>query len=311
MSMALLYRSSSPYGAQWRSELCRLVPDLDFRVHPEIGRREDIDIMLAWSPPHGLLASLPNLRLIISLGAGIDHLLGDETLPRHIPVMRLVDPDMIRQMSEYLVMQVLRLHRDDLTYAAQQRAAVWQEHRQTRPASRRIGILGLGQYGADAARKLAALGFDVAGWSRSPKTLDGIAAFHGPDGFAALLARSDILICLLPLTSATAGILDRRAFAQLPEGAMVINVGRGQHLVEDDLLAALDAGTLGGAVLDVFQQEPLPGDHPIWRHPRIVVTPHIAASTHPLTGAPIVADAILRLRAGRELKDLVDLEREY
>jgi glyoxylate/hydroxypyruvate reductase len=310
MSFALLFRSSSNVD-RWKTGLERAVPGLEFRVYPEIGRVEDIAVALAWKPPHGLLASLPNLRLIVSLGAGVDHILDDPGLPRAVPIVRLVDPGMVAEMSEFVLMQVLRLHRRDLDYAAQQRERVWRELRQPPVAERRIGILGLGEYGTDAALKLRAHGFDVAGWSRGPKTIEGVRCFDGAAGFAAMLARTDILVCLLPLTPETTGILDRRAFAMLPQGASVINVGRGAHLVEADLLAALDGGHLGGAALDVFHEEPLPANHPIWRHPRIIVTPHVAAATNPSTGIAIVADQINRLREGRALRHVVDRTRQY
>lgn len=311
MSRAILFRSSSPYAQRWREELARHLPDLDFRIHPEIGDPAEIETAVMWKPPPGLLASLPNLRLIVSLGAGVDHLLDDPALPRHVPIMRLVDPHMVAAMSEYVLTQVLRLHRQDLTYLDQQREIVWKEHRQPNAGERRVGILGLGQFGADAAVKLAALGFAVAGWSRRPKAIAGIQSFHGEDGFAPFLARSDIVICLLPLTTETRDILDARTFALMPRGAAIINVGRGGHLAEDDLLAALDSGQIGAAVLDVFREEPLPEAHPFWRHPRVIVTPHIAAATNPPTAAAIVADNIRRLRTGQKLRDLVDPALQY
>jgi glyoxylate/hydroxypyruvate reductase len=311
MSFAILFRSSSPYAQRWRDELARHVGDLDFRVYPDIGDPAEIAMALVWKPPHGVLASLPNLRLIASLGAGVDHILDDPTLPRHVPIMRLVDPHMVAAMSEYILTQVLRLHRQDTVYAAQQRDGVWREHRQINAGERRVGILGLGQFGADAALKLAALGFDVAGWSRGEKTLPGIGCFHGEAGFAPFLARSDIVVCLLPLTPATESVLDARSFALMPRGAAIVNVGRGGHLAEDDLLAALASGQIGAAVLDVFHAEPLPEGHPFWRHPNVIVTPHIAAATNPPTAAVIVADNIRRLRAGLPLRHLVDPALNY
>jgi glyoxylate/hydroxypyruvate reductase A len=311
MSRAILFRSSGD-AQRWKKELGRHLPDLDFRVHPQIGDPAEIEIAVMWKPPHGLLASLPNLKLIVSLGAGVDHLLDDPALPRRVPIMRLVDPHMVAAMSEYVLTQVLRLHRQDPTYLAQQRALVWLEQRQRNASECRVGILGLGQFGADAAVKLAALGFDVAGWSRRAKAIPGIASFHGEDGgFAPFLARSDIVVCLLPLTSETQNILDARSFALMPRGAAIINVGRGGHLAEDDLLAALESGQIGGAVLDVFREEPLPEAHPFWRHPRVIVTPHIAAATNPPTAAAIVADNIRRLREGRPLCHLVDPALQY
>jgi glyoxylate/hydroxypyruvate reductase A len=311
MSFALLYRSSTPHAERWRSGLERLIPDLDFRTYPEIGKPEDVRAALVWNPPHGLLASLPNLGLVISLGAGVDHILNDPHLPHDVPVVRLVDPHMVVQMSEYVVMQVLRLYRQDLAYAEQRREKVWRELPQKPPGEWRIGILGLGQYGSDAALKLKAFGFDVAGWSRRPKTIEGVRCYDGAAGLTAMLARTDILICLLPLTPETTGILDARAFAALPQGASIINVGRGSHLVEADLVAALDSGHLYAAVLDVFSEEPLPAASPIWSHKRIIMTPHIAAATNPPTAVAIVADHIHRLRDGRTLQHVVDRERRY
>jgi glyoxylate/hydroxypyruvate reductase A len=311
MSFPILFRSSSSFGQRWKAELERHIPDLDFRVYPEIGDPAEIAMALVWKPPHGVLATLPNLRLIVSLGAGVDHILEDPTVPRHVPLMRLVDPHMVAAMSEYVLAQVLRLHRQDLTYLDQQRDVVWKELSQPNAHERRIGVLGLGQFGADAAIKLGALGFDVAGWSRSPKAIDGIATFHGDAGFAPFLARSEIVICLLPLTAATESILNAGTFALMPRGGMIINVGRGGHLAEEDLVPALDSGQIGAAVLDVFRTEPLPADHPFWRHPRIVLTPHVAAATNPPTAAVIVADNIKRLRAGQKLQHLVDPELQY
>jgi glyoxylate/hydroxypyruvate reductase A len=311
MSFALLYRSGSPHGARWKSGLEQLVPGLEFRAYPEVGRVEDIRAALVWNPPPGLLASLPNLGLVISLGAGVDHILNDPHLPPEVPVVRLVDPHMVVQMSEYVTMQVLRLFRQDLDYAEQRRDKVWHERPQKSAGECRIGILGLGQYGADAALKLKALGFDVAGWSRRPKAIEGIRCFDGAAGLGDMLARTDILVCLLPLTPETTGILDAKAFAMLPKGASVINVGRGAHLVEADLVAALDSGHLDAAVLDVFRQEPLPVESPIWTHKRIIMTPHIAAMTNPPTAIAIVADHLHRLRDGRAPQHVVDRERRY
>ncbi|SRR6266851_1248626 len=311
MSFPILFRSSSSYALRWKAELERHLGDLDFRIYPEIGDPAEIAMAIVWKPPHGVLATLPNLRLIASLGAGVDHILEDPALPPHVPIMRLVDPHMVVAMSEYVLAQVLRLHRQDLVYLGQQRAAVWEEQRQPNAGERRVGVLGLGQFGADAALKLRALGFDVAGWSRRPKATDGIATFHGEAGFAPFLARSEILICLLPLTPATENILNAATFALMPRGAMIVNVGRGGHLAEDDLIPALDSGQLGGAVLDVFRTEPLPAEHPFWRHPRIIMTPHVAAATNPPTAAAIVADNIKRLREGRPLLHLVDPALQY
>jgi len=309
--MVLLFQSSIDSAERWCAELHRLLPDLEIRVWPQIGNSSEIDVALVWRPPAGLLASLPNLKLIAGLGAGVDHVLADPLLPAGVPVVRLIDPYMTAAMSEYVQLQVLRLHRQDPIYLAQQREHVWRERPQPNAAGRRVGVLGMGELGRDAALKLSVLGFDVAGWSRTERRLPGIACFHAAEGLRALLARSEILVCLLPLTPATEGILDARLFAGLPRGAAIVNCARGPHLVEADLVAALDSGQVSAAILDVFRDEPLPPQHPFWSDPRILVTPHVAAATHAPTAAPVVADNVRRLRQGRPLLHLVDRERGY
>ena len=304
--MVLLYRSQSDAASLWLGELRKFIPTLEMRVFPEVGDPKDIDAALVWKPQPGLLASLPNLKLIVSLGAGVDHLLADATTPRHVPIARLVDPYMTEAMSEYVLTQVLRIHRQDFAYRAQQSARVWRELPQPNAAERRVGVLGLGELGSDAARKLAVMGFKVAGWSRRERRLPGIESFHGPEGLLALARRSDILVCLLPLTPDTVGILDARLFAAMPKGAAIVNAARGRHLVEADLLAALESGQLSAAVLDVFEEEPLPATHPLWSHPKVVVTPHAAAATHAPTAAAGVAENLRRLADGRPLINLVD-----
>lgn len=309
--MAILFQSTPAAAARWRPHLAAAWPARDIRYWPEIGDKAAIDYALIWHPAPGLLASLPNLKLIVSLGAGVDHILRDPHLPPGVPILRLVDPYMTQAMSEYVTLQVLRLHRQDVVYRAQQAAAQWVEHAQKNAAERTVGILGFGQLGQDAAAKLRAIGFDVAGWSRSVKTVPGVATFAGPAGLDALLARSEILVSLLPMTPQTEGILDARLFARLPRGAGLVNAGRGRQLVETDLLAALEAGQISAAVLDVFRDEPLPAAHPFWRHPRIVVTPHVAAETHPPTAAVIIAQAIADFAAGRPVANLIDRARGY
>jgi glyoxylate/hydroxypyruvate reductase A len=214
-------------------------------------------------------------------------------------------------MSEYVVLQVLRLHRRDLVYRDQQQAGVWCELDQRNAAERRVGILGLGELGRDAAKKLKELGFDVAGWSRSDKSIPGVEGFAGATGLPRLLGRSEILVCLLPLTRETEGILNAGTLALLPKGAALVNAARGAHLVEEDLLAALASGQISAAVLDVFREEPLSADHPFWHHPRVVVTPHVAAFTNPTTAAPIIIDNIRRFEAGRPLLNRIDPARGY
>jgi glyoxylate/hydroxypyruvate reductase A len=309
--MALLFASTIDSADHWRAELTRLLPALEMRVWPAIGNASEIDAALVWRPPPGLLATLPNLRLIASLGAGVDHLFTDPSLPAGVPIVRVVDPYMTTAMSEYVQLQVLRLHRQDPAYRLQQEQEAWRELPQPNAAQRRVGILGLGVLGGDAALKLRVLGFEVAGWSRQHKRIPGIACFAGAEGLAALLARSEIAVCLLPLTPATEGILAAPRFALMPRGAAIVNCARGGHLVEEDLIPALDSGQLSAAILDVFREEPLPQAHPFWHHKRIIVTPHVAAATHAPTAAPAVAENLRRLAAGEPLLNRVDRRRGY
>ncbi len=309
--MALLFKSELDRADLWADALRRCDPALDVRVWPKVGEPAEIDYALVWKPPPGLLASLPQLRLIFSLGAGIDHLTSDPELPPGIPVLRMVEPGLTGGMTEYVVMSVLMHHRRMVDYAGLQRDKVWEVLPAPLAAERRVGIMGVGVLGADAAAALTGLGFDVAGWSRTPKSIDGVESFHGPDQLEAFLARTEILVCLVPLTDETRGILNARTFAQLPRGAAVINVGRGELLAEDDLLQALEDGQIGAATLDVFAAEPLDPEHPFWSHPRVVVTPHIASLTVPDSGARAVIENIRRHEAGQPLLNVADLGRGY
>ena len=309
--MALLFKSNIDRGDAWRRALLEFEPGLDLREWPEIGDPADIEYALVWKPPKGELKSYPNLKAIFSIGAGIDHLASDPELPRHVPVVRMVEPGLTARMTEFVVMPVLYHHRFMLDYAAQARDRVWREIDPVPAWERRVGIMGLGVLGGDAAEKLVDLGFQVAGWSGSPKDLPGVTSFHGAEGFVPFLNRSDILVCLLPLTTETTDILDARAFAALPQGASLISVARGPHVVEADLLAALDSGHLDGATLDVFREEPLPKDSPFWKHPRVVVVPHVASMTIARGACEFVIRNIRRLEAGQPLEHVVDLDKGY
>lgn len=309
--LTLAFHSTGDNVDKWRAALAALVPDLTFLPWQEVTDPAAIDAALCWLPPDGWLASLPNLKMVHSLGAGVDHILRDTAYPTHVPLVRLVDPLMTRAMTEYVTFQVLRLHLREPTYRRQQQAGQWVPHAPPQASERRVGILGLGELGAAAAAALIGLGFDVAGWSRTPKMLDGVTCFAGDAGFEGFLARTDILVCLLPLTPATEGILSAAAFARMPRGASLINVGRGRHLVEADLLAALDSGQLSEAVLDVFPKEPLEAGHSFWAHEHIVVTPHVAALTNPGTASLVVAENLRRLVQGEPWPDRVDLASGY
>jgi len=308
---AMLFYSQNDSADEWKAGLQAHIPGLDFRVWPEIGAAEDIQFALVWRQPEGSLQDLPNLKCICSLGQGVDHVFADPKLPEGVQVMRLVDPWMSQAMSEWVLLNLLWFHRQGPDYEAFEREANWTMLPPPQTAERRIGIMGLGELGSDAARKIADLGFPTAGWSRSPKSIDGVESFHGDDGLDAFLARTDILCCLLPLTPATEGIINAANLAKLPKGAFVINSGRGQHVVDADLIAAIDSGHIAGAALDVFHQEPLPSDHPYWRHSKVRVWPHVSAQTNAASAVAQVADAITKVFAGETPNNLVDSTQRY
>ena len=310
MPNAIAYISRDSDFQPWKKVLEAGLGPIDFRPIDDLGNTDDIEIALAWKPPKGLIRTFRNVRLIVSLGMGVDHLLADDTLP-DVPMVRIMDEGLVGQMSEYALYWALRHHREIDRYAELQKQGKWQPLDFIDTIDRRVGVMGLGTIGQDTARKFAAMGFPTAGWSRTARTLDGIETFHGSDGFQRFLARSDILVDVLPLTRETRGLLDAAAFARLPKGAYFINMARGGHVVDEALLAALDSGHLAGAALDVFNVEPLPAGHPYWTHPRVHVTPHIAGATNPRTASPGVIENIKRLRAGRELIHRVDPKTGY
>jgi glyoxylate/hydroxypyruvate reductase A len=309
--VALLIKTDIDRGDAWAKALAANYPELKTYAWPYKGDPGEIAYALVWQPPKGELKRYPNLKAIFSVGAGIDHLASDPELPQGIPVVRMVEPGLTAGMSEYVTLAVLSHHRFMLDYAAQRAAKFWQEIPQLPAEARQVGVLGLGVLGRDALETLKPFGFKLAGWSRSPKSISGVTCFHGSGGLDEFLAGTNILVCLLPLTPETEGLLNRQTFAKLPAGAAVINVGRGGQLVENDLLEALDSGQVAGATLDVFQKEPLPDKHPFWEHPRVFITPHVASMTVPQSAVRAVVANIQRLEAGEALQHVVDLNRGY
>jgi glyoxylate/hydroxypyruvate reductase A len=309
--MVLLFISDVDDPVAWTAALAAREPGLAVRIWPDAGALDDIEAALVWQPPPGLLARCPNLKLIQSLTAGIHHILADPDLPAGVPIARIVDPALTRQMVAYTVLAVLHHHRRIDEYRALQAGAEWRQLAPADPHACRVGVMGLGVIGAAAAEALARFDFEVAGWSRTRKAIDKVASFHGRGQLAPFLARSDIVVCVLPRTPETEGVLDADAFATLPQGAYVINIGRGAHLVEDDLVAAIDRGHLSGAWLDVCRSEPLPPASPLWRHPRITLTPHIAGLVLPRTASAQVIDNLRLVRAGAPPTNLVDPARGY
>lgn len=302
--MKILFASTIEPAERWLPLLRGLLPNDDFFTES----REGIDVALVASPLPGTLEKLNGAKLIQSLWMGVEKLLADPALPRNVPLARLVDPGMIAAMSETVLAHTLDWHRRLYRYRAQQREARWKRYRQYMASDHTIGILGLGELGTDAARKLRALGFNVAGWSRRHKVVEGV---ESSTDLSSVLSKSDVAVCLLPLTDQTRGVLNAKNLNLIKKGGGVINVARGGHIVRDDLIAALDARQIAHAYLDVFDTEPLPVDDPLWRHPGVTLTPHAAALTEPRTAVVKIAANIECIRRGERPPNLVDFGAGY
>jgi glyoxylate/hydroxypyruvate reductase A len=309
--VSVLYVHAGDESAAYRELFARELPELRCVAWPDTAPAGEIAFVACWNPPPGFFAPLAALRAVFALGAGVDRLLARGDLPPDVPVVRLLDAGMAEQMVEYALCGVLIRQRHLVDYRLQQQHADWRRHPPLSRGELRVGVLGLGEMGGAVARALAALGYAVAGWSRSDKSIDGVAIHRGDDGLDALLARSDVLVNTLPSTPATRGLLDHARLARLPPGAVLVNASRGDQLDDESLLALLDQGHLGGALLDVFTIEPLPADHPLWRHPRITITPHAAATTLPEPSVRQVAHNIRRLLRGEAPLGAVDRARGY
>jgi glyoxylate/hydroxypyruvate reductase A len=308
--MTLLYKADDGLGPAWRDAIAKKAPDLPVFLWPETGDPDAVRYLAIWETPPDMFGQFPNAELVFSLGAGVDQF-DLASVPAHVPLIRMVEPGLVEAMVEYVTLAVLALHRNLIDYLGGQEKRSWRQIHLVPAAARRVGILGMGQLGEAAARKLASFGFAMSGWSRSPRVIDGIACHTGTGALPDFLAGCDILVCLLPLTQETRGILNAELFAMLPHGAALVNVGRGGHLVQDDLLAALDTGRVSAAILDVTDPEPLPADHPFWTHPRVLITPHIASAPRPETAVDFVLETIRRHNAGLPLVGLVDRRRGY
>jgi glyoxylate/hydroxypyruvate reductase len=300
----ILFASQTEKAEVWLPLLRQALPEDELVAVPD----KSVDIALVATPPAGTFQKLGRPKLVQSLWMGVEKLLADPTYPRGVPLARLIDPGMVAAMSETVLLHVLDWHRHLYRYRMQQRAGKWQRIEQRMALDRTVGLLGLGELGRDVASKLLALGFNVAGWSRRPKALAGVQCFTD---LQPMLRITDALVCLLPLTRETAGVLNARTFAMMRRDGCVINVARGAHLVTRDLLGALDGGWLAHAYLDVFEPEPLPARDPLWEHPGVTVTPHIAALTEPRTAVPKVAENVERVRRGEKPANLVDFQAGY
>lgn len=309
--MTILYADDPADAGAWAAAIRTLASGLELRFWPDSGPAADVDFAIVGGRAPGDLRVFPNLKAIQSTWAGVNHLLADANLPRDRPLARMVDRGLTVSMTEFVALHVLDGVRQGPALRAARRNRQWLDLDPVAPGSVAIAMLGLGTLGVDAGTRLAGLGFEVRGWSRGPKEIDGIKSFAGRDGLQSCLADADILVCLLPLTDDTRGILCAATFAPLARGAILIHAARGAHLVELDLLAALDSGHLSRAILDVFAIEPLPADHPFWRHPRLTVSPHVAAITRPGTGAADIVENYRRALAGETLINQVDRAKGY
>ncbi|CCD94051.1 putative 2-hydroxyacid dehydrogenase family protein [Bradyrhizobium sp. ORS 375] len=289
--------------------LARELPGVAVASWPEPAALE-AELAVCWKPEPGALASMRRLRLIHSIAAGVDNILSDATVP-DVPLCRIVDPDITAAMTEFVLWSTLYFHRDFDRVISNARDGLWQRYDQRAAKDSRVGILGLGELGTDAARRLVQLGFTVSAWSRSPKQLADVRTFSGAEALDAFLSETDILVSLLPLTPSTVGLLNAARLSRLPKGAALILCSRGEHVVMDDLIALLGGGHLRGAVLDVFEHEPLPAEHPLWREPGVLVTPHMAAIASWETITLQVAENARRLLSGRPLLNVVDRARGY
>ena len=294
------------YGRAFAEHL----PGIRLATDPEAVDPAQVRYLMAWQFPEDISGRWPNLDLIFSTGAGIDQIL-DRRLPASVRVIRMIEPGNTNMVRDYVVMAVLALHRDLHGYRRQQAQEVWQARQILWSDQRRVGIMGLGELGRASLEALRPFGFPLAGWSRSAKVIEGVECHHGPDGLQPFLSRTDILVCLLPLTPQTRGLMNDDLFAALPPGASLVQVGRGGHLDQAALLRALDQGHLSAAFLDVTDPEPLPPGDPLWQHPGITITPHIAGHTRAGTSAMATVANMQRFLAGRPLEGAVDITRGY
>ncbi|SEG85592.1 2-hydroxyacid dehydrogenase [Marinobacterium lutimaris] len=310
MTSTLVFYSKVDSFDDWKALLAPLLPEVRICTPEQVEDPESVHYVLAWKPPHGFFASYRNLKLLVNLGAGVDSLVNRDDLPA-VPITRISDPDMGRMMASYVLFAVLRYARDIPAFEKAQREHRWHYLHPRLPSSTRVGVLGLGELGAYAANELARQGFDVRGWSRSPKQLENLTCVNGMDNLDGFIASSDILVVMLPLTPQTQGLLNAERLALLPEGSCFINVSRGAIVDQQALTAALASGRIGAATLDVFDREPLPPEDPLWAMENVLITPHLASVAIPASAAQQIADNIRRLEQGESILHQVDPGRGY
>lgn len=307
--MAILIVDQRRDLTPWIDAFKQLYPEVDLRIWPDVGDADNIDFALSWYHPEGIFKAFKNLKTISSMGAGVDHLFADKTIAEDIAFVRIIDNKLADCMSQYLLAAVSTITQKFITYFHHQNQTKWHTETPAKPLN--VGIMGLGQLGTHAAQHLTAAGFKVSGWSRTPHQLAKINCYAGKQGLTSFLQKTQILICLLPLTIETHHILNLQLFSRLPEGAHLINVARGDHLQEQDLLTALETGQLKSAVLDVFSTEPLPAEHPFWQHADIFITPHISSVSDPISVIPQIIENYQRSQQNKSLIHQVDRRLGY
>ncbi len=308
MTISIICTNKNP--EPWYLALKEIDPSLDIQIWPDENNKSVIEFALCWKQPEGILQDYPNLKCICSMGAGIDHLLSDSFFPKNLPVIRLIDPSLAQSMFEYIYTAAMYYLREFDLYQRQKNQIIWEQHQPKAISQTTIGIMGLGKLGEYCARKLSQAGFNIVGWARTKKQIEDVKTYTS-EQLEIFVSQTDILICLLPLTPQTVGILNSELFNITPKNSYLINVARGEHLVESDLITALNTGQLKGACLDVFTTEPLPQDHPFWTNDKIVITPHCSSITDPVSVAPQIVQNYRLMQSCKPLMNEVDLQRGY
>lgn len=306
--MSVLVISPGRDPEAWVEALKNAHPGMNIYVYPEDHNKEDVEFAISWKHPRGIFKNYPNLKVIASMGAGVDHIINDPDIPENIKITRIVNEQLTEDMSAFVLALVMDKMRNISNYYNQKS---WKPKTYRSIDRTKIGIMGLGVLGNEVANTLKKVGFDVYGWSKSPKNIRDIKTYSGDEDLTEFLSKAEILVCLLPLTRETENILNRELFEKLPKGAYIINVARGEHLVEQDLLEMIDNEHLSGASLDVFRKEPLPEEHPFWGHKKINITPHVASMTNPKKVAPQIAENYERMTEEEDLKNVVKRDKGY
>jgi glyoxylate/hydroxypyruvate reductase len=296
MSIAII--SPGRDVSSWVKTFTDVDPEIEIQVFPEISDKDAVELVILWQHPKGILKEFPNLKLICSMGAGVDHILSDPEIPPSLPITRIVDPGLTVPMTNYVIMATMNYHRQLYRYQSNQKKKVWD---MSNPElETKVGVMGVGALGGDVIEKLRILGFSVYGYGNSPKSDKDYPYFFGNE-LSEFLKHVNLVICMLPLTPDTEDVLNIDFFRKCNKGTYIINVARGNHLVEDDLLTAMDEGIISGAFLDVFRKEPLPQDHPFWNSEKITITPHIASVTNPNSAIPQIIENYKNLKNNKPL----------